>query len=57
MAITRVSLKNNSYRDMTHKPIEKFYLALFENSNSYNEGQCEKLWMCGASKASSGVGK
>ena len=51
MAITRVNLKNHSYRDVMHTPVEEFDLALSEYSNSYNEEHHENLWICGASKA------
>ena len=51
-AITRVNLKNHSYRDVTYSPVEEFDSASSEASQrTLAEGRVD-LWICGASRRS-----
>ena len=52
-AITRVNMKNHSYRDVTHMPMEEFDSRSFEcSTESLEQANNPNLWLCGASKSS-----
>ena len=52
-SITRVNLKNHSYRNVTALPIEEFYLASSEASLPTKPSEdAQNLWMCNASRTS-----
>ena len=52
-ALTRVNLKNHTYRDVTHMPMEEFDSGLSECSMEDSEqANNPNLWLCGASKSS-----
>ena len=51
-AITRVNLKNHSYRDVTYSPVEEFDSASSEVSHSTLSYANAKLWICDASRRS-----
>ena len=47
--ITRVNLKNHSYRDVTWSPVDEFDSASSEATRVTPSDGREALWMCGAS--------
>lgn len=52
-AITRVNLKNHSYRDVSHMPMDEFDSGSSECSTDDQEyTKNPNLWICGASKSS-----
>ena len=52
-SITRVNLKNHSYRNVTALPIEEFDLASSKASLPTESSEdAQKLWMCNASRTS-----
>ena len=52
-AITRVNLKDHSYRDVTYMPMEEFDSRSSEcSSKSSKQANNPNLWLCGASKSS-----
>ena len=56
-AITRVNLKNHSYRDLTHMPIEEFNFGSLEcSTESTEQANNPNLWICGASRLSMQAG-
>ena len=48
--ITRVNLKNHSYRDVTRSPVDEFDSASSEATRITVSDGKEELWMCGASR-------
>ena len=52
-AITRVNLKNHSYRDVSHMPMEEFDSGSSEcSTDDLKHANNPNLWLCGASKSS-----
>ena len=52
-AITRVNLKNHTYRDVTHMPMEEFNFGSSEcSTEDLEHAKNSNLWLCGASKSS-----
>ena len=52
-AIMRVNLKNHSYRDVSHMPMEEFDSGSSEcSTDDLEHANNPNLWLCGASKSS-----
>ena len=52
-AITRVNLKNHTYRNVTHMPMEEFDSCSSEcSTKDLEHANNPNLWLCGASKSS-----
>ena len=53
MCYHTVNLKNHSYRDVTHMPMEEFDLGSSEcSTDDLEHANNLNLWLCGASKSS-----
>ena len=48
-AITRVNLRNHSYRDVTYSPVEEFDSSSLDASQQTLAKERANLWICGAS--------